>query len=113
MMSRQALEPERVDVSHDHRQDLVGPTSYMALTHAQLHATIEHLHHRERVELAAVDATYGDGAAAPNSLQRRAQRMKPVDANLSTNGSAPRPPVSSMMASATLSTWLMSTVSMP
>ena len=51
----------------------------MGLAHPQLQALVEDLHHRQRVELAAVDAGDRDGAAAADAVDAGEQRRQPVD----------------------------------
>ena len=126
-------------------QDVVHPPLHVALAHPHRDAPVEHLHHRHRVHLAAVDAADRDGAAAADRLERGVQGVEPVDGHLvdeglgqrvrqqadgglgglargepcasmptaSTTPSGPRPPVISIRVSATSSTSLRSSVSMP
>ena len=73
---------ERVRVVLDQRQQHVGPAADVALTHPQLDLLVEHVHHRHRVDRAAVDPDHRDGAAAADGVDRGVQHRQPVDTDL-------------------------------
>jgi hypothetical protein len=62
----------------DQGHEVIDPPLDVGLPHAQLYPAVEHLHHRHRVNLAAVDAADRDRAAAANRLDRDVQRVEPV-----------------------------------
>src|SRR4051812_37395147 len=71
--------PERVGLVAEQRHDLVDPFLHVRLAHPQLHALVEELHHRDRVDDATVDAADRDGAAAADRVEALVERRHPVD----------------------------------
>src|SRR3954468_6260778 len=60
----EGVDPERVVVAADQRQQLVHPALDVGLAHAQVDLLVEHLDERRRAGGAAVDARQRHGAAA-------------------------------------------------
>jgi hypothetical protein len=66
VVSGKLADAQRVAVVADDRQQVIDPAPHVGLAHAQLHAPVEHLHQRHRVDFPAVDAADRHGPAAPH-----------------------------------------------
>jgi len=67
-MGGECFDPERVGAVGDQGHEVIDPPPDVSLPHPELHTAVEHLHHRHRVDLTAVDAADRHGAAAPDCL---------------------------------------------
>ena len=96
LVGGQVQRAERVGVVEDQRQDVVDPALDVALAHPQLDAAVEHLHHRHRVDLAAVDAADSEtvpprrtALSAVCSASSRSIASRSVSGCASASGSRP------------------------
>jgi multicomponent Na+:H+ antiporter subunit D len=73
---------ERVGVVFQVRHDLADPAPHVALPHADLDALVEHLHHRQRVDGAAVHPADRERPAPAHRRDRVQQGLEPVHPEL-------------------------------
>src|SRR4051794_14501244 len=78
-MRRQILGTEGIVVPDDERKEIRDPALDVCLAHTDLHALVEELHHRQRIELASVYADDRKRSAPADAMDRRTEGGQTID----------------------------------